>query len=106
MKPQKYKHFAYGHSKYANMLLARIRIAYSYIKSHSYTTGHSDTMYCTYCNKNTPETSKHFITTCPHFIESRSTLFDQIEQGFVPNFKKLTKQRKFDILGTSLTIQK
>ena len=34
------------------------------------------------------------MTTCPHFTESRATLFDQI----VPNFKKLTKQRQLDIL--------
>ena len=45
LKPPKFKHFAYGHSKYANMLLARIRIGYSYLKAHSYSTGHSDTMH-------------------------------------------------------------
>ena len=66
MKPNKYKHFSYGHSKHANMLLARIRIGYSYLKAHSYTTGHTDTMCCTYCDNNTPETSKHFMIICPH----------------------------------------
>ena len=79
MKPQKCKHFSYGHSKHANMLLTRIRIGYSYLKSHSYSTGHSDTMYCTYCNDNKQETSKHFIVVCPYFTEMRTKLFDQIE---------------------------
>ena len=98
LKPTKFKHFAYGHSKYANMLLARIRIGYSYLKAHSYSTGHSDTMHCTYCNSEKPETSKHFIIACPYFTEMRLKLFDQIEQGFIPNFKRLTMQRQYDIL--------
>ena len=40
----------------------------------------------------------HFMIICPHFSEVRKKLFDQIEQGFIPNFKRLTKQRQYDIL--------
>ena len=55
-------------------------------------------MHCTYCNSEKPETSKHFIIACPYFTEMRAKLFDQIEQGFIPTFKRLTMQRQYDIL--------
>ena len=56
MKPQKCKHFAYG-QKYENMLLTRIRVNCSYLKAHSYKTGHSLTTACPFC----PNKSESFF---------------------------------------------
>ena len=51
-----------------------------------------------YCDKNTPETSKHFIKVCQNFTESRETLLDHIEVNFDPRFKKLSMKRQFEII--------
>ena len=86
LKTNKFKHVSYGQNKYANMLLTNIRIGYSFLKAHSYTTGHSDTLYCTYCDNKTPETYKHLMITRSQFAKQRKALFDQIEQNFITNF--------------------
>ena len=96
LKPTKFKHYSYG-QKYPNLLLTRIRVNCSYLKAHSYTTGHSNTTACSFCESKI-ENSLHFIIKCPHFTEQRRTLFDKMEQNFIPNFKKLTMKRQFEIL--------
>ena len=77
MKPIKQKHFSYGYTKYANMLLTRIRVGNSFLKAHSYSKGHSDTMFCPHCTDDKAENSKHFIILCPHFTVMRRTLFEK-----------------------------
>ena len=37
--------------------------------------------------KKKAENSKHFIILCPHFTVMRRTLFVEIEQEFIANFK-------------------
>ena len=54
-------------------------------------------MECPYCN-NTPESPIHFVTSCPHFAEMRQTLYGQIEQEFIPNSRKTSLKRQFEIL--------
>ena len=40
----------------------------------------------------------HFIIRCPHFADQRQTLFDLMEQKYIPNFKKHSMKRQFEIL--------
>ena len=96
MKPKKCKTICYGH-KAENMMLTRIRVNCSYLKAHSYKTGHSLTTACPFC-PNKSETSLHFLIQCPNFSNSRKVLFDQIQQKFIPNFSKLSMKRQFEIL--------
>ena len=88
IKPQKLKHFSYGYNKRGNTLLTHIRIGYSYLKAHSFSTGHATTNICSNCNNNKQESLLHFLIQCPHFARLRETLFNQMEQNFLPNFKK------------------
>ena len=96
LKLTTFKHYCYG-QKYPNLLLTRIRVNCSYLKSHSQTTGHSNTTACSFCESKI-ENSSHFIIKCLHFTEQRRTLFDQMEQNYIPNLKKLTMKRQFEIL--------
>ena len=98
MKPSKFKHFSYGYTKHAKMLMTRIRVGNSYLKAHSFSKGHAKSSICPYCNDNKIENSKHFVIIYPHFADMRRTLFDQIEQGFIPNFKSLSINRQLEIL--------
>ena len=95
IKPPKYKHFSRG-SKHGNMLLTRLRVGRSYLNSHSYTIGQSDTNTCS-CSNTQIETPLHYITQCPDYAEHRRTLLGQVEQ-FIPNINKLPLKRQFDIL--------
>ena len=97
MKPTKRKHYSRG-NKYANMLLTSLRVEHSKLNAHSFKIGLADTNICENCNKNTQESSLHYLIVCPHFTEQRRTLFDRIEQTFIPKFRKLTQKRQFEIL--------
>ena len=90
MKPSKFKHFSYGYTKHANMLIPQIRVGNYYLKAHSFSKGHAESKICPLCNDNKIKNSKHFVIICPHFAAMRRTLFVQIEQGFIPNFKSLS----------------
>ena len=79
------------------MLLSRIRLGRSYLNSHSYSIGLSDTNTCS-CNNKVLESPIHYITQCPKFSEIRLTLYNEMEQQFIPNFKKLSLMRQYDIL--------
>ena len=96
MKPKKFKHFSYG-QKSENMLLTRIRVNCSYLKVHSYKTGHSLTTECFFC-PNKSKSSIHFLIQCPGFSNFRNILFDQIQKNFIPNFSKLSMKRQYEIL--------
>ena len=96
IKPTKFKHYNFG-QKYPNILLTQIRVNCSYLHAHSYSTGHSITTECSFCNSKN-ENSLHFIIKCPHFAVHRQALFDLMEQKYIPNFKKLSMKRQFEIL--------
>ena len=96
LKPHNFKHYARG-PKYCNTLLTHIRVGRSYLKSHSFSIGLSDTNICS-CNSKVVESPLHYITLCPNFTEMRKTLFDQVEQNYIPQFKKLSLRRQFEIL--------
>ena len=57
----------------------------------------SDTNICS-CNSKVVESPLHYITQCPNFTEMRKTLFDQVEQNYIPRFKKLSLRTQFEIL--------
>ena len=57
----------------------------------------ADTNICT-CTSNVVESPVHYITQCPKFTEMRKILFDQVEQKFIPQFRKLSLRMQFDIL--------
>ena len=97
MKPTKRKHYNRG-NKYANMLLTSLRVDHSKLNAHTFKIGLSNTNICENCDKNTPETSLHFLIVCPHFAEQRRILFDRVEQTFIPKFRKLAQKRQFEIL--------
>ena len=88
MKPKKCKHFSYG-QKSANMLLTRISVNCSYLKAHSYKTGHILTTECPFCS-NKSESFIHFLIQSPGFSNFRKILFKQIQKNFIPNFPKLS----------------
>ena len=98
MKPFKYKHFSYGYTKHANMLITRIRVGNSYLKAHSFSKGHAESSICPNCNDNKTENSSNFFIICPRFAAMRRTLFDQIEQGYIPQFRCLSNNRQLKIL--------
>ena len=79
------------------MLLSRIRLGRSYLKSHSHSIGLSDTNTCS-CNNTVLESPLHYITQCPNFADIRLTLYNEMEQQFIPNFKKLSFKRQYEIL--------
>ena len=79
------------------MLLSRIRLGRSYLKSHSHSIGLADTNTCS-CNNTVIESPLHYITQCPNFAAICLTLYDEMEQQFIPNFKKLSFKRQYEIL--------
>ena len=96
LKPKKRKHYSQG-PKFSNTLLCQIRVGRSYLKSHSFSIGLAETNTCS-CDTTTPETSLHYFINCPLFTDARRILFDQVEQSFIPNFKKISKKRQLEIL--------
>ena len=79
------------------MLLSRIRLGRSYLNSHSHSIGLSDTNTCS-CNNTVLESPLHYITQCPNFADIRLTLYNEMEQQFIPNFKILSFKRQYEIL--------
>ena len=95
LKPKKYKPYFKG-DKYKNSLLTRIRVGRSFLNSHRYSTGQTDTPNCS-CNDTDIETPMHYITQCELYSDARRTLFGRVEQ-FIPRFKNLSKKKQFEIL--------
>ena len=77
------------------MLISRKRLGRSYLKSHSYSIGLSDLNTCS-CNNTVQESPLHYITR-PNFAEFHQTLYCEMEQQFIPNFKKLSLKRQYEI---------
>ena len=94
IKPPKYKHFARG-SKTGNSLLTRIRVGRSLLNQHSFTIGLSDSPECA-CHFRS-ESSEHYFLDCFLYTPERQTLLSLVEH-YVPNFTRLTKKNKLDLL--------
>ena len=92
--PKRYKFLSKG-NKIENTLLTRIRVGRSYLHSHSFTIGLSDTPAC-HCTAHT-ESPQHFFLHCPLYTEERRTLLDTCEQ-YIPKFKSFPKERQFNII--------
>ena len=67
---------------------------YGILISNAFSTGHPATNICLNCNANRQESSIHFRIQCPHFAHMRRTIFNPMEQKFIPNFKKSLKRQQ------------
>ena len=94
LKPTKFRHFSKG-SKLGNKLLCRIRLERSDLNLHKFTIGHSESPECLCHSKQ--ESSQHYLIDCFLYSSERQTLFDRVEH-FIPNFNRLSKSKKYDIL--------
>ena len=94
LKPPKFKHFAYG-GKLGNKLLTRLRVGRTFLNSHSYTIGRSESPSCLCHERN--ETVRHYLLHCFLYTIERQVLFDQVTHC-VPNFKNLSQENKTEIL--------
>ena len=99
-KPPKYKHFAKG-NKFTNTLLTKIRVGRSDLNQHKFIIGLADSPECL-CHFR-EESPSHFFLDCFLYLPERQTLFDLVEH-YIPNFKKLTKSKKLDIILRGLDI--
>ena len=99
-KPPKYSHFASG-NKITNTLLTKIRIGRSDLNQHKFIIGLADTPECL-CHFR-EESPSHFFLDCFLYLPERQILFDLIEH-YIPNFKRLTKQKKLDIILRGIDI--
>lgn len=99
-KPPRYKHFARG-SKLGNTLLTRIRVGRSSLNQHRFTIGLSDSPECMCHFKS--ESPEHFFLDCFLYSPERQTLFGLIEH-YVPNFKRITKKKKLDLILNGVNI--
>ena len=95
LTPTKTKFHNYG-TKEGNKLITRLRVDRSYLNSHSFSIGHSDTPHCS-CGSGHQETTKHFLFTCRLYCSERQTMLDLVGQ-YLPLFPKLYQTTKFDIL--------
>ena len=101
LKPNKVKHYSKG-SKSGNILLTRIRLDRSELNLHKFVIGLSENPQCICHAKQ--ESSLHFMIDCFLYTVERQTLFCQVEQ-YVPNFTKLNKTKKYEILVYGLKIE-
>ena len=93
--PVRYKFPSRG-NKLGNRLLTRIRVGRSFLKSHSFAIGLSDTPYCT-CTNNTIESPLHYFINCTLYNEERQTLFGTFEH-FIRKFQTFSKTKKLDTI--------
>ena len=98
MKPPKYKFYSRG-DKCSNTLLTRIRLGRSDLNQHRFVIGKSDSPECD-C-KFKEESPKHYFIDCILHLHERQNLFNLIEH-FIPNFPKLNKKQKLDIILNGL----
>ena len=99
-KPERYKHFARG-NKFTNTLLTKIRVGRSDLNQHKFIIGLADSPECQ-CHFR-EESPTHFFLDCFLYLPERQTLFDLIEH-YIPKFKRLTKQKKLDIILRGIDI--
>ena len=94
IKPKKHKHFQKG-SKIGNANLTRLRVGRSFLQSHSFSIGMSDSPSCL-CHF-PDETPSHYLLSCWLYNEERQTLFGSVSQ-LVPGFNSLPKRKQLEIL--------
>ena len=98
-KPARYKHFVRG-NKFT--LLTKIRVGRSDLNQHKFIIGLADSPECQ-CHFR-EESPTHFFLDCFLYLPERQTLFDLIEH-YIPKFKRLTKQKKLDIILRGIDIE-
>ena len=101
MKPPRYKHFSKG-TKIGNCLLTKIRVGRSSLKQHQFTVGLAESTECLCHYKN--ETPEHFFLDCFLYSPERRILFDLVEH-YIPNFQRMNRKQKFDILLRGIDIE-
>ena len=94
LKPDKFRHYSYG-SRLGNKLWTRLRLGRSFLNSHSFAIGRSDSPTCLCHYKN--ETSLHYLLDCFLYTVERQSLIDQVNQ-LVTNFDRLSKIEQVDLL--------
>ena len=83
-------------------LATRIRLDRSDLNLHRYTIGSSDSPECACHAKQ--ESSYHYIIDCFLYDCERQILFDSVEY-YIPDFRKLGKRKKFEIITIGINIQ-
>ena len=99
-KPPKFKHFSRG-SKIGNTLLTRIRVGRSSLNQHKFTIGLSDNPECLCHHKS--ESPEHFFLEWFLYLPDCQMLFCLIEH-YVPNFYRLNKKQKLDLILNGVNI--
>ena len=94
--PKRYQHFKYG-SKLGNKYLSHLRLGRSFLNSHRFVTGLSDSDRCSRCNKNNIDDNSHFVLNCDSYVPQRLILFNKLEL-LLPGFKTKSKKRQLFIL--------
>ncbi len=98
LKPQKFKHFNCGF-KYKNSLHTQLRVGRSFLNSHMYEIGLSQTKSCQQCNFHT-ESCEHYLLDCTAFANLRVQMFNKLEGLLENNLKSYTKKSLCNILLT------
>ena len=99
LKPTKNKFYEFG-SKLGNKLITRLRVGRSYLNSHSYAVGKSESPSCLCHEKQ--ETTRHYLLHCFLYVIERQQLFDQVKE-IVKKFEKLPQYKQEQILLFGLT---
>ena len=99
LKPPKNKAYSLG-SKLGNKLITRLRVGRSYLNSHSYTVGKTQSPSCLCHEKQ--ETTRHFLLHCFLYSIERQQLFDQVKE-IIKRFDKLPQYKQEHILLFGLT---
>ena len=94
IKPPRYKHFSKG-QKLGNSLLTKVRVGRSDLKQHRFMIGLEDSPNCL-CHFDT-ESPEHYFLDCFLYSPERLILFNLIEH-YIPNFPRLNKKQKLDII--------
>ena len=82
-------------------MLTRIRVGRSSLNQHKFTIGLSDSPECI-CHFKT-ESPEHFFLDCFLYSPERQILFGLIEH-FVPNYNRLNKKQKLDLILNGVNI--
>ena len=101
MKPPRYKHFSKG-QKLGNCLLTKIRVGRSDLNQHRFVVGLSESPSCL-CHFDN-ENPEHYFLDCFLYFSERRILFDLIEH-YIPNFQRLTKKQKLNIILRGVDIE-
>ena len=100
IKPERHKHFSFG-PKESNQIMTRFRTGRTNLNLNRFTIGLSDDPSCL-CHEKY-ETSEHFVLDCFIYDAERQNLFNLVEY-LIPNFSKLNRKLKFEILTRGIEI--